>query len=166
MTTRAVVFDLFETLVDYDDTRSREFSAQVAGLCGREPAEFHEVWQEGRPLRETGPMGPYLASLGIEEEAMRDFLEQRRAFTRDVLSRPREGVTETVRDLRSRGVRTGLVTVCSEDTVEVWRETPFARLFDAEVFSCSCGLRKPGPADLPHRARATPRRPRGSGVRR
>ncbi len=28
--TRAVVFDLFETLVDYDDTRSREFSAEVA----------------------------------------------------------------------------------------------------------------------------------------
>jgi putative hydrolase of the HAD superfamily len=33
--------------------------------------------------------------------------------------------------------------VCSEDVVDVWPETPFAGLFDAEVFSSSCGLRKP-----------------------
>ncbi|HUJ55309.1 MAG TPA: HAD family hydrolase [Gaiellaceae bacterium] len=143
--TRAVVFDLFETLVDYDDARSREFGSQVAQLCGREPDEFHEVWRAGRPRRETGPMAPYLASLGIEEENMRDFLELRRSFTRDVLSRPRSGALETLRELRSCGLRTGLITVCSEDTVDVWSETPFAGLFDAEIFSCSCGMRKPDP---------------------
>ena len=143
--TRAVVFDLFETLVDYDDTRSREFGARVARLCGREPEEFHRVWRDGRPARETGPMKPYLASLGIEEREMSDFLELRRSFAREVLGRPREGVVETVGELRARGLRTGLITVCSEDTVDVWAETPFAGLFDAEVFSCSCGLRKPDP---------------------
>jgi putative hydrolase of the HAD superfamily len=62
-----------------------------------------------------------------------------------VLCRPREGVVETLRELRGRGIRTGLITVCSEDTVDVWAETPFAGLFDAEVFSSSCGLRKPDP---------------------
>ena len=143
--TRAVVFDLFETLVDYDDTRSREFSAEVARLCGREPEEFHRVWREGRPVRETGPMAPYLSSLGIPEDAMHDFLELRRAFAREVLGKPRAGVVETLGELRGRGIRTGLITVCSEDAVDVWPETPFAGLFDAEVFSCSCGLRKPDP---------------------
>ncbi|MGH2976999.1 MAG: HAD family hydrolase [Gaiellaceae bacterium] len=143
--TRAVVFDLFETLVDYDDTRSRAFSAEVARLCGREPEAFHQVWREGRPLRETGPMRPYLSSLGIEEHEMVDFLELRRSFTREVLSQPREGVVETLGELRARGLPTGLITVCSEDAVDVWPETPFAGLFDAEVFSCSCGLRKPDP---------------------
>ncbi len=141
--TRAAVFDLFETLVDYDDSRSREFSAQVAQLCGREPAEFHDVWIEGRPARETGPMAPYLASLGLDEQATREFIERRRAFSREILARPREGAVETLRELRARGLRVGLITVCSEDAVGVWPETPFAGLFDAEVFSCSCGLRKP-----------------------
>jgi len=141
--TRAVVFDLFETLIDYDDTRSREFSAEVARLCGRAPEDFHRVWREGRPMRETGPMAPYLASLGIEEDAMHDFLELRRAFTREVLGRPRAGVIETLNELHRRAVRTGLITVCSEDTVDVWPETPFAGHFDVEVFSCVCGLRKP-----------------------
>jgi putative hydrolase of the HAD superfamily len=143
--TRAVVFDLFETLVDYDDTRSREFSAEVARLCGREPEEFHRIWRNGRPVRETGPMVPYLASLGIGETEMEEFLEARRAFAREVLGRPRKGAVETLRELRSRGLRTGLITVCSEDTVDVWSETPFAGLFDAEVFSCSCGWKKPDP---------------------
>jgi putative hydrolase of the HAD superfamily len=141
--TRAVVFDLFETLVDYDDARSREFGAQVARLVGREPDEFHQVWRQGRPERETAPMAPYLASLGLEDDAMEDFLGLRRAFTRETLGRPRPGAVETLRDLRARGIRTGLITVCSEDTVDVWPETPFAGLFDAEVFSCVCGLRKP-----------------------
>src|SRR5207253_8640162 len=96
-------------------------------------------------VRETGPMAAYLFSLGIEEEAIGDFLELRRAFARELLGRPREGVIDTLRELRDRGFRTGLITVCSEDTVDVWPQTPFAGLFDAEVFSCSCGWRKPDP---------------------
>jgi FMN phosphatase YigB (HAD superfamily) len=92
--TRAIVFDLFETLVDYDDSRSREFGASVARPCGREPEEFHRVWHDGRHGRETGPMAPYIASLGIEEAAMQGFLELRRSFTREVLGSPREGALE------------------------------------------------------------------------
>jgi putative hydrolase of the HAD superfamily len=141
--TRAVVFDLYDTLVDYDDRRSREFSSSVARLCGRDPDEFHDLWIEGRPVRDTGPMVPYLASLGIEESAMQPFLESRREWTRGILARPRDGAVETLQELRRRGVRTGLITVCSEDVVDVWDETPFAGLFDSEVFSSSCGLRKP-----------------------
>jgi putative hydrolase of the HAD superfamily len=143
--TRAVVFDLFETLVDYDDRRSREFSAELARRTGREPDDFHRLWLEGRPARETGPMAPYLGSLGIGEETILEFLELRRSFTREILGSPRDGVVETLAELRERGIRTGLITVCSEDTVDVWPETPFAGLFDAEVFSSACGLRKPDP---------------------
>lgn len=74
---------------------------------------------------------------------MHDFLELRREWTRGILFRPRDGVIETLGELRRRGILTGLITVCSEDVVDVWEETPFAGLFDAEVFSSSCGLRKP-----------------------
>jgi putative hydrolase of the HAD superfamily len=141
--TQAVVFDLWDTLVDYDERRSREFSASVAHLCGRDPDDFHDVWIEGRPVRETGPMAPYLASLGVGEDAMQQFLELRRDWTRGMLARPRDGAVDTLRELRRRGIRTGLITVCSEDVADVWGETPLAGLFDAEVFSSSCGLRKP-----------------------
>lgn len=88
-------------------------------------------------------MAPYLASLGVEDSAMQHFLELRRDWTRGILARPRDGVIETLGELRRHGIRTGLITVCSEDVVDVWAETPFVGLFDAEVFSCSCGFRKP-----------------------
>ena len=143
--TRAVVFDLFETLVDYDDARSREFSARVARFCGRDPDEFQPVWVASRPLRDTGPMAPYLASLGLGEDEIAGVLELRRDWTRGTLASPKGAAIETLREVRARGLRTGLITVCSEDTVDVWPETPFAGLFDVEVFSCSCGLRKPDP---------------------
>jgi putative hydrolase of the HAD superfamily len=38
-----------------------------------------------------------------------------------------------------------LITVCSEDVALLWEETRFHGLFDAEVFSATCGLRKPDP---------------------
>ncbi|MFL5958852.1 MAG: HAD family hydrolase [Gaiellaceae bacterium] len=52
---------------------------------------------------------------------------------------------ETLVELRDRGYRVGLITVCSEDVPDVWSETGFVDLFDATVFSCSVGLRKPDP---------------------
>jgi putative hydrolase of the HAD superfamily len=142
---KAVVFDLFETLVDFDDARSRGFSARVAQLCGRDPDEFHPVWVEGRPQRDSGPMAPYLASLGLGKDDIADCLEMRREWTLGILAAPKRGALEALREVRARGLRTGLITVCSEDTVDVWPESPFAGCFDVEVFSCSCGLLKPDP---------------------
>jgi putative hydrolase of the HAD superfamily len=145
MTTRAVVFDLFDTLVDYDDSISRQFSGAAAELLGREPGEFHELWRAGRAIRDRGPLMPYLASIGVEGELADRLLDLRHDSALRLLGHPRAGAVETLRELRARGVRTGLITVCSEDTPEVWARTPFAGLFDAEVFSCSTGLCKPDP---------------------
>jgi hypothetical protein len=59
----AVIFDLFDTLVDYDDTRSRQFSAAAAELLGRERDEFHRAWREGA----TYPR--YRAACGLSRAA-------------------------------------------------------------------------------------------------
>jgi putative hydrolase of the HAD superfamily len=58
---------------------------------------------------------------------------------------PVPGAVETLTELRARGLRLGLITVCMDDVPALWPETPFEGLFDAEVFSCSVGLRKPDP---------------------
>ena len=141
--TRAVVFDLFETLVDYDEETSWAFSSAAAELLGRDPQAFHALWREGRSVRDSGPMLPYLASIGLADGDAERLLEFRRRFSLAVLRSPREGVLETLEELRRRGIPIGLITVCSEDVVEVWAETPFAGMFGSEVFSCSCGYVKP-----------------------
>ena len=55
------------------------------------------------------------------------------------------GALETISELRARSFSIGLITICSDDVPALWPETPFHGLFDAEVFSCSVGLRKPDP---------------------
>jgi putative hydrolase of the HAD superfamily len=141
---RAVVFDLWDTLVNYDPVGGRAFQDQVAGRLGRDPDEFAALWLEGRTRRESGSLSEYLRSFGAEDAAVAEIVELRQASTRTML-RPRPGAVETLRELRERGYRLGLITVCSEDVPEVWSETPFVDLFDSTVFSCSVGLRKPDP---------------------
>jgi putative hydrolase of the HAD superfamily len=142
--TRAVVFDLWDTLVDFDVAAGRAFQDRVAERLGRDPDEFAALWFEGRAQRESGTLREYLLELGVPEELVDELVALRRDSTRSLLS-PRRGAVETLRELRTRGRRVGLITVCSEDVPDVWSETPFADLFDATVFSCSVGLRKPDP---------------------
>ena len=139
-----MIFDLWETLVDYDPVRGRAFTDQVAARLGRDPEEFAALWNEGRRRRETGPLRGFVLELVADEAAADEVVALRRESTRTML-RPRPGAVETLRELRRRGYRLGLITVCSGDVPELWSETPFTDLFDATVFSCDVGLHKPDP---------------------
>jgi putative hydrolase of the HAD superfamily len=142
--TRAVVFDLWDTLVDFDQEFSRGFTDTIADVLGRDRAEFAELWLSGRPVRDSGPMLDYLASIGVDGDARDEVVALRREWARQALV-PRPGAVETLRELRERGLRTGLVSVCSDDVPAVWAGTGFHGLFDSEVFSCDVRLRKPDP---------------------
>jgi putative hydrolase of the HAD superfamily len=142
--TRAVVFDLWDTLVDFDPVAGRAFQDQVAGRLGRDPDEFAALWTEGRSVRESGTLRDYLLGIGAPEDCVDEVIALRRDSTRSLLA-PRPGAIETLAELRARRYGVGLITVCSEDVPDVWDETPFADLFDATVFSCSVGMRKPDP---------------------
>ena len=139
-----MIFDLWETLVDYDQAAGRAFQDRVAERLGRDPDEFAALWLEGRPSRESGTLREYLLAIGVADELVDEVVALRRDSTRSLLA-PRPGAVETVVELRRRGYRLGLITVCSEDVPDVWGETAFADLFDVTVFSCSVGLRKPDP---------------------
>jgi putative hydrolase of the HAD superfamily len=142
--TQAVIFDLWDTIVRFDPVKSREFSDFVATRLGHDPDEFEAVWMEGRPIRDSGPMAPYLATLGATPELVEEVRASRHAWARSALV-PEPGVVETLVELRRRGLRTGLLSVCSDDVPAVWTETQLHGLFDAEVFSCDVGMRKPDP---------------------
>jgi putative hydrolase of the HAD superfamily len=141
---RAVIFDLWDTLIDFDPVIGRAFQDRVAERLGRDPDELATLWVEGRGRRESGPLRDYLVELGAEEDAAEELAALRLESTRPLL-KPRPGTLETLAELRRRGYALGLITVCSEDVEQLWEETPFAGMFDATVFSCSVGLRKPDP---------------------
>ncbi len=140
----AVIFDLWDTLVDFDPAGSQAFQDRVAERLGRDPERFAELWLAGRPERDSGSLRDYLLGIGAEPSVADEVVELRHEATRRMLT-PRPGAVETLRELRRRGILVGLISVCSEDVPNVWDETALAGLFDSTVFSCSVGLRKPDP---------------------
>jgi putative hydrolase of the HAD superfamily len=118
---------------------------RVAARLGLTAEEFESRWYgELAEVRETGSTADALARLDASPLVVEEVVAMRRSVTRVGLA-PVAGAVETISRLRDRGFRIGLITVCSDDVPALWPETAFHGLFDAEVFSCSVGLRKPDP---------------------
>jgi putative hydrolase of the HAD superfamily len=146
---RAVIFDLWQTLVPWDQEESARFNTEVAQAIGVEPERYLEVWLTGHqlPSRNNGPAADHFRALfgelGVDAD-VEQVLEMRRARARRVLV-PRPDALPTLDELRSRGHLLGMISVCTQDVPQVWDDTPLGGKFDATVFSCDVGVSKPDP---------------------
>ena len=140
MRVKAVVFDLWETLIDWDREANAQLNVDLEAIVG---GEFRDRWS-GSKAKYNGPIRVALAEAGVAEHHMDDVCALRRDYLRACLV-PRRGAVDTLRQLRGDGVKVGLITVCSEDIETLWPESEFAGLFDAEIFSSSFGASKPDP---------------------
>jgi putative hydrolase of the HAD superfamily len=144
---RAVIFDLWQTLVPWDAEESMRFNNEVARTIGVEPERYLEVWLSGDhlPNRNTGPASDHFhalfGELGVDAD-VEQVLAMRRDRARRVLV-PRPDAMPTLDELRRRGHRLGMISVCTQDVPQVWDDTPLGGKFDATVFSCDVGLSKP-----------------------
>ena len=142
---RAVLFDLLNTIAVWPEDLWAETRPRVAEHLGLTVEEFESRWYgELAHMRELGPMSDVLDLFDLSADDVERVTALRREVTRKGLV-PVAGAVETIAALRERGLKTGLITVCSEDVVSLWEETDFHGLFDAEVFSAAVGLRKPDP---------------------
>jgi putative hydrolase of the HAD superfamily len=142
---RAVIFDLWATLVPWDQEQANRFYDEMAVAAGVEQERFREAWVGQRKDREIRPIADHLrdlfAGLGVGPD-LDEVLAMRREWTKRSLQ-PRSDALETLAELRSRGHTLGLISVCSQDVPHVWDQTPFAGAFDELIFSCDVGLSKP-----------------------
>ncbi|HEY3921203.1 MAG TPA: HAD family hydrolase [Gaiellaceae bacterium] len=141
---KAVVFDLWDTLVEWPVRDADVLKSRLARLVPIDADEFERRWREGYRASQTGPLADAYRALGVPEEHVEEHVAARHDFARTAL-RLRRGAREVVDRLRGRGVKLGLITVCSEEVPAAWPETELAGLFDAETFSSACGLIKPDP---------------------
>ena len=137
-----MIFDLWDTLVDYPADDWDALQPQLAECVGIEPRKFTELWRSAYNARQVGPLAASIEPLGFDPTGVERLLELRREWTRRVLV-PRVGAVATLRELRERGYRVGLISVCSEEVPELWDETELAPLVEEPVFSCSVGIAKP-----------------------
>jgi putative hydrolase of the HAD superfamily len=137
---RAVVFDLWETLIDWDRESAARMLTEVDALVGN---GFAARWN-GSTRRYVAPIRAALAEAEVPDELIEQICTIRLGYHRQSLV-PRAGAVDTLKELRARGYLLGLITVCSEDIEVLWPESQFAGLFDAEVFSSRIGVSKPDP---------------------
>jgi putative hydrolase of the HAD superfamily len=155
MSFRAVVFDLFGTLVPEFPLRAWEGMFEgMAGALGAGASAFRREWDATIIERQTGRFGTVednvraiCERLGLTptDTEVTDALEVREALYAERF-RPQPGAVETLTWLRERGCATALVSMCAPDAPALWRASPLAGLVDALVFSSEVGLRKPNPA--------------------
>ncbi len=135
-----MIFDLWDTLALWP---SDAFD-QVKRALSRHIDDFDRVWATTYRDRQLGTIEAYFRGLGLGEEAVGECLRLRSDFTRNALV-PREGAIETLDELKRRGFRRGLISVCSSDVEEAWDETELAPHLDGVVLSCTVALSKPDP---------------------
>jgi putative hydrolase of the HAD superfamily len=144
---RAVIFDLWQTLIPWPTESAKALYVQMADSVGAPREEFEEIWLSGRSARDTGPIADSVRwvfqQLGLDADPQ-TIIGLRRDWTRDSIV-PRPDAVPTLEELRRRGHKLGLITVCSTDVAELWEASPFGGLFDATVFSCEVGISKPDP---------------------
>jgi putative hydrolase of the HAD superfamily len=150
---RAVIFDLWDTLVEWPVAEAEVLKRELADLVAIAPDEFERRWHEGYRASQTGPLADSYRALGVPDQHIDAHVAARHEFARKTL-RLREGARETLARLRDRRLKLGLISVCSEEVPAAWPESELAGLFDAETFSSDTGLVKPEPEIYLSTARA------------
>lgn len=152
---RAVIFDLFGTLVEAMAYRAYEaMLVEMAAILGAPHAKFVERWEATLPQRFAGGfdtiqsnLAHICAGLGLARDAatLDAAFAARRRVTSPLLKTPRPEAIPALAALRTRGLRIGLLTDCTPEVPEYWAESPLAAHVDAPVFSSTARMTKPDP---------------------
>jgi putative hydrolase of the HAD superfamily len=145
---RAVVFDLWQTLVPWPSEAGMELRLTWAESLGVTVEKLDAHWY-GDPdayrVRETGPLRPAVTALRDAFGAttpVEDLIDGRMELTRRVLTAS-PPVVSTLGELHARGYPIGLVSNCTEDVAVCWPDSTLAPLVDYAVFSATAGCMKP-----------------------
>jgi putative hydrolase of the HAD superfamily len=152
----AVVFDLFRTLVCPELVHPLAYQRvdRIADALSLEVAPlkrwFAETKVERNRQREPGlaeRLRVYCTLVGAfpSEEAIRNALDAADRFHLEAVRSPTPEVLHTLRTLRERGVRVGVLSNTDEHEIRSWPGSPIARLIDAAGLSVDIGFVKPEP---------------------
>jgi putative hydrolase of the HAD superfamily len=158
-TPKAVLFDLFQTLVSVPPPKiSGEIP--VSDILGVSGSEWRRLYYDedvfGRALGrvqdawEAMRLVTHHIDPTVSEQKITAATESRRRRFQMGLADVESGILQALDRLREAGIRTALVSDAGADDVEHWHESPLRQRFDATIFSYRIGIRKPDPRIYRH----------------
>ena len=153
---KAFVFDLFGTLIDvFEKQVYIDLIEEMSDALNIPYEAFYKYWSVH--THDNRMIGTYdniyenikyiLKEQGLQrsEEEVQEAVKVRMDFVKKSLEVHREGLFETLENIKSRGYKIGLISDCSPDVPEAWESVEFRKYFDSVVFSCEAGMKKPDP---------------------
>ena len=149
---RAVLFDLFDTLVSDLGYHLQRPGPSAAARLGADEDAFRALWRAQLHARNTGASPDYraalrqaCATLQLEPDpsAIEAIYTERVTAHAAIVTNIEPVVLRMLAALRERGVPLGLVSNCDPTEVMAWAESPLATYFPAPVFSWEVGYAKP-----------------------
>ena len=151
---KAVIFDLFGTIIDnFSQAEYEEVLSEMASVLNAPSREFSRLWFGSFKERMTGdldtPRGSIMyickkLNLKATEEEIDHASQIRLEFSARHMV-PRPGSVDVIIRLKSGGYKIGLISDCSQEAPKTWPRTAFSPLFDVTIFSCEVGMKKPKP---------------------
>ena len=159
MTVKAVLFDLFETLVSGFDT-GHPSTTEVAQTLELPVKEFQqEYYQSLRSARYTGQFPDYatvlcyiVQQLGGKsaDNTIKTLAERRQsAFTAHLRCIEPE-ILDMLNEITTSGIRIGLISNTDGSEVLNWANSPLSDFFEVSIFSHAVGMVKPDPHIYQH----------------
>jgi putative hydrolase of the HAD superfamily len=149
---KAIIFDLFGTLVDsYSIQGYNKLLTDMASALELPYKYFSKIWRNTTYERGTGIFKTTEESIrnicntlkvSVNDEKIRKCVQIRRENSIKALT-PKNGAVDILKRLKGLEYKTGLITNCSAEVPLLWKNTEFFHLFDTTIFSASVGLKKP-----------------------
>lgn len=149
---KAVIFDMFETLVTLYES-PLYFSAQIAADAKIPEDRFQKIWGPSEKDRTIGKISlekileTILRQNNRYSENLLNFIVTKRVQSKKtVFSHLHKEIIPMLALLKEKGILTGLISNCFSEEAAIIKESLLYPYFDAPCLSYEEGLRKPDPA--------------------
>ena len=146
---KAVIFDMFETLVSLYTCESYKGS-EIARDLGVEETKFRTIWNPSEDPRARGQqtVGEVIEDIMrnysvYDEKLLNEILRRRTAALVNTYKTYRPDIITMLDALKNHGMQIGLITNCYFEERDVMKKSEIFEYFDVACMSCELGITKP-----------------------